>query len=100
MEVLENHPFVCGLFYGVAVFLVMNLVLLPLSAFPFKGRTFTFAGLIKGLLVHMFCIETCVSIMAAAPSLRVDRVIRSSSPGTAANSMVFVSRTISSTGGR
>lgn len=56
LEFLKEHFFVCGLFYGIAVFLVMNLVVLPLSAVPWKVGPFTLAGLIQGLLVHMFLI--------------------------------------------
>jgi hypothetical protein len=37
-EFLTDHFFVCGLFYGIAVFLVMNLIVLPLSAFPWGFR--------------------------------------------------------------
>jgi hypothetical protein len=60
-EFLKDHFFVCCLFYGIAVFLVMNLIVLPLSAFPFKGGPFTLAGLIQGLLVHMFFIGLPIS---------------------------------------
>ena len=34
---MVQHPVVCGLFFGIAVFLVMNLIVLPLSAIHFKG---------------------------------------------------------------
>ena len=57
---LAEHFIVCGLFYGVAVFLVMNLIVLPLSALHAKGP-FTLAGLIQGLLVHMFIIGLPIS---------------------------------------
>jgi hypothetical protein len=53
---LKDHFLVCGLFYGIAVFLVMNLIVLPLSAVPFDTHTFTLGGLIQGLLVHMLMI--------------------------------------------
>ena len=57
---LTEHAVVCGLFYGVAVFLVMNLIVLPLSALHAKGP-FQLAGLIHGLLIHMFCIGLPIS---------------------------------------
>ena len=53
---LKQNPLVCGLFYGIAVFLVMNLVVKPLSASPYRNGPFTLFALIQGLLVHMFCI--------------------------------------------
>jgi len=46
---------VCGLFYGIAVFLVMNLIVLPLSAIHFRGP-FQYVGLVRGILIHMFFI--------------------------------------------
>ena len=61
LEFLKDHFFVCGLFYGIAVFLVMNLVVLPLSAVPFKAGPFTVRAMIQGLLVHMFLIGLPIS---------------------------------------
>jgi hypothetical protein len=61
LKFLKDHFFVCGLFYGIAVFLVMNLIVLPLSAVPFKVGPFTVAGLIQGLLVHMLIIGLPIS---------------------------------------
>ena len=62
LEFLKEHFFVCGLFYGIAVFLVMNLVVLPLSAVPFKVGPFTVRAMIQGLLVHMFLIGLPISL--------------------------------------
>jgi hypothetical protein len=61
---LTDHFFVCGLFYGIAIFLVMNLIVLPLSALPHKSSTFTRAGMIHGLLVHMLMIGLPISFSA------------------------------------
>jgi hypothetical protein len=55
LEFLKEHPLVCGLFYGMAVYLVMNLIVLPLSALHSKGP-FPLAGFIQGLLIIMFCV--------------------------------------------
>jgi len=57
---LKEHALVCGLFYGIAVFLVMNLIVVPLSALHFRGP-FQLAGLMQGLLVHMFLIGLPIS---------------------------------------
>jgi Na+/alanine symporter len=57
---LKEQALVCGLFYGIAVFLVMNLIVVPLSALHFRGP-FQLAGLIQGLLVHMFLIGLPIS---------------------------------------
>jgi hypothetical protein len=52
---LTEHAFICGLFFGIAVYHVMNLIVLPLSALHFSGP-FTLRGVIKGLLAHMFLV--------------------------------------------
>lgn len=57
---LRQSPFVCGLFFGIAVFLVMNLIVLPLSAIHARGP-FPLNGLIQGLLVHMFFVGLPIS---------------------------------------
>lgn len=58
---MTEYPVVCGVFYGIAVFLVMNLVVLPLSALHAKGP-YRLAGLIQGLLVHMICIGLPIAL--------------------------------------
>jgi Na+/alanine symporter len=55
LEFLKQHPLVCGQFYGIAVFLVMNLIVLPLCALHSHGP-YKLEGLIQGLLIHMFLI--------------------------------------------
>jgi hypothetical protein len=57
---LDDHWLVCGMFYGVAVFLVMNLIVLPLCAFHFAGP-YQLHGLLQGLIVHMFIIGLPIS---------------------------------------
>jgi hypothetical protein len=56
LDFLREHFIVCGLFYGIAIYLVMNLVVLPLSAVPFPIGPFTVRALYQGLLIHMFFI--------------------------------------------
>jgi hypothetical protein len=57
---LTEHPLVCGLFYGIAVELVMNLVVLPLSALHARGP-YKLHNLIQGLVVHMIVVGLPVS---------------------------------------
>lgn len=61
LEFLKEHFVVCGLFYGIAVFLVMNLIVLPLCAFHFTGP-YQLNGLIQGLVVHMLIIGLPISL--------------------------------------
>ena len=49
---LVRYPIVCGLLYGIVVFYVMQLVVLPLSATSGKAGLPTGAPLINGLLIH------------------------------------------------
>ena len=48
---LKEHFVVCGMFYGIAVFLVMYLVVMPICAFHYAGP-YTQRGLIQGIVVH------------------------------------------------
>jgi hypothetical protein len=52
---LLEHPLVCGLFFGLAVECVMNLVVLPLSALHAAGP-YTLHDLIDGMVTHMITI--------------------------------------------
>jgi hypothetical protein len=57
---LLERPLVAGMALGVATFLVMRLVVLPLSAFPFPVKMFTLgAGL--DLLSHLFLFGTPIA---------------------------------------
>lgn len=60
LSFLQEHPLVCGLFYGMAVELVMNLIVLPLSALHARGP-YKLHDLLQGLIVHMFLIGLPIS---------------------------------------
>jgi hypothetical protein len=47
---LKEHPLVCGLFYGIAVHLVMQFIVLPLSALHARGP-YQYHGFVQGLLI-------------------------------------------------
>jgi len=57
---LGDHWLVCGMFFGIAVHLVMNLVVLPLCAFHFMGP-YEYRSLLQGILVHMTIIGLPIS---------------------------------------
>jgi hypothetical protein len=63
LPVLRRRPVICGLLYGVVVYLVMNWVVLPLSAVPHPRSTMTIASRINGVLALMFCIGLTVSLL-------------------------------------
>jgi hypothetical protein len=54
LRFLVERPILVGLLYGVAVYVFMNFVVVPLSAVP--PRPATLSGRIIGLLIIMFCI--------------------------------------------
>ena len=59
---LLERPLVSGILYGIAVFWFMQLVVLPLSAFPHK-RLATWSGIVIGNIVHMICVGTPIALV-------------------------------------
>jgi Na+/alanine symporter len=57
---LTEHPLVCGLFYGIAVELVMSYIVLPLSALHDRGP-YELHEVLLGLIVHMFVVGLPIS---------------------------------------
>ena len=55
LRFLVEHPLVCGLFYGMAVESVMNLIVLPLSALHARGP-YELKDLLLGYVVHMVVV--------------------------------------------
>jgi uncharacterized membrane protein YagU involved in acid resistance len=60
---LLRKPVVTGILYGVVVYAVMNLVVLPLSATPPRTK-FLPIVIVTGLLVHMFFIGVPIALAA------------------------------------
>jgi Na+/alanine symporter len=60
LSFLKEHPVVCGLFYGMAVELVMSYVVLPLSALQSRGP-YELHDVLQGLLVHMVAVGLPIS---------------------------------------
>ena len=59
LKFMVQQAIIAGLLYGVAVYLFMNQVVLPLSAFPHKISF----QLVNGLLVHMFCVGLPIALV-------------------------------------
>lgn len=57
---LVDHFFICGLFFGIGLYLVMTLVVLPLCALHSTGP-YQYRGLLQGILIHMFIIGLPIS---------------------------------------
>ncbi len=61
MPALLRHPVVSGSTYGLLIYAVMNLVVLPLSAYPRKV-SFPLVVLVTGLFVHIFFIGLPIAL--------------------------------------
>lgn len=61
MPILTRYSIIAGLIYGLLIYAVMNLVVLPLSAYPRKV-SFPLLVLVTGLFVHMFFIGLPISL--------------------------------------
>lgn len=65
VPLLRARPILSGVFYGIGVYLVMNLVVLPQSA---AGKpTFVPVVVLNGVLIHMFGVgvPSCLAARAA-----------------------------------
>lgn len=60
---LTRRPVACGLAYGVVVYLVMNLVVLPLSQIGFRVPPASTIALL--VVVHMLCVGLPIALAAA-----------------------------------
>jgi hypothetical protein len=60
IPILTRRPIVSGLLYGIGVYLVMNFIVLPLSA---TGRApFVLPVVVNGVLIHMFGVGLPASL--------------------------------------
>lgn len=64
VPILRRRPLASGVLFGLAVFLAMRLVVLPLSAFPFPV-SFKPLGTALDLLSHMFLFGTPIAVAAS-----------------------------------
>jgi hypothetical protein len=58
---LVHHAFIFGPLYGIAVYYFMNLIVVPLSAFPFKLSR-TPGNMLTGLTIHIFCVGLPIAL--------------------------------------
>jgi hypothetical protein len=70
LGLLLRRPILVGVVYGLAVWVVMYLVVSPLSRIP--PRTFTVVGTLIALVTHVVCVGLPISLMvkrgSAAPT--------------------------------
>src|SRR5262249_31679038 len=61
MDVLVRRPVLSGLLYGVIVYLVMNLVVLPLSAIGWRPLNPSMAAIL--VPIHMVCVGLPIALV-------------------------------------
>jgi uncharacterized membrane protein YagU involved in acid resistance len=59
---LTRYPVFCGLIYGLFVYLVMNLAVLPLSRVP-PLRHVTLVSRVNGILAVVLCIGLAIALL-------------------------------------
>jgi hypothetical protein len=60
---LRQRAMVWGLFYGIAVYMFMTWVVVPLSAVRRSHAPFSATGLALSLLTHMFCVGLPIGLV-------------------------------------
>lgn len=79
LPVLTRRPILYGALYGVLVYLVMNLVVVPLSAAVIGPKTLPV--IINGVLIHMLGVGIPAALFASACRVRdADRRAAPQSP--------------------
>jgi|HubBroStandDraft_1064217.scaffolds.fasta_scaffold1046392_1 hypothetical protein len=63
LTILTRQAVLCGLLYGIVVYLFMNEIVLPLSAFPFRGHP-SAVNLLISIAVLMLVVGLPISLSA------------------------------------
>jgi uncharacterized membrane protein SirB2 len=61
LATLARHPFICGPLFGVAIYLVMNFIIVPLSAVQRGGHTLE--GVVGDLASHLFFVGLPIALL-------------------------------------
>ena len=59
-SLLVEQPFICGPVFGIAVFLFMNVIVLPLSATPKRPMSASSIAIQVG--IHMVCVGLAIAL--------------------------------------
>jgi hypothetical protein len=64
LPVLIQHAVVCGLIYGLIAYLVMNYVVVPLSAIGPSSRPFDLTTFLPAFIGHAFLVGLPIALLA------------------------------------
>jgi len=59
---LIQRPVLWGFLYGVAVYMFMSWIVVPLSAFPTSKSPFSLTAMALSVLTHMFCVGLPIAL--------------------------------------
>jgi hypothetical protein len=59
---LRQRAILWGMLYGIAVYMFMSWVVVPLSLVPQSKAPFSPTGLVFSLLTHMFCVGLPIAL--------------------------------------
>jgi hypothetical protein len=63
LRVLIEHPLICGIIYGIAVYFFMYLIVLPLT---FHRSFMTpLSAVITGIMIHMICVGLPIALISS-----------------------------------
>jgi hypothetical protein len=62
LKFLVRRPVLWGFLYGIAVYMFMSWVVVPLSAFPKSKAPFSMIALALSVLTHMFCVGLPIAL--------------------------------------
>jgi O-antigen/teichoic acid export membrane protein len=71
---LVRRAIIAGALYGVAVYLMMYMVVLPLSAYRFKFFNQPASAIVIGVLIHIFCVGLPIALAARRQAKYSDRL--------------------------
>lgn len=71
LKVLTEHAVLCGMAYGIVAYLVMNPIVIPLSAVA-PGGPKPIAVIFNGLLIHLFGVGLPAALIARRTDGRTD----------------------------
>jgi hypothetical protein len=63
LPILVRRAVPCGLAFGVCVYLFMNYVVLPLSAYPAGSGTFSLSAFLHGVIGHALLVGLPIALL-------------------------------------
>ena len=65
VAILRRRPVICGVLHGGLVYLIMNLIVLPLSGVPRVRNAMTLASRVNGVVAVLLCIGLTIALLVS-----------------------------------